>query len=62
MYNHNKAQQSKNCVHIYWDILYSSVLNSWMAHGGLSLTKAVAVIELQDFLANIHFFLIIYQL
>ena len=22
MYNHNKAQQSKNRVHIYWDILY----------------------------------------
>ena len=25
MYNHNKAQQSKNRVHISWDILYSSV-------------------------------------
>ena len=25
MYNHNKAQQSKNRVHISWDILY--VLN-----------------------------------
>ena len=23
MYNHNKAQQSKNHVHISWDILYS---------------------------------------
>ena len=22
MYNHNKAQQSKNCVHISCDILY----------------------------------------
>ena len=22
MYNHNKAPQSKNRVHIYWDILY----------------------------------------
>ena len=22
MYNHNKAQQGKNCVHISWDILY----------------------------------------
>ena len=22
MYNHNKAQQSKNHVHISWDILY----------------------------------------
>ena len=24
MYNHNKAQQSKNRVHISWDILYHS--------------------------------------
>ena len=23
MYNHNKAQQSKNRVHISWDILYN---------------------------------------
>ena len=26
MYNHNKAQQSKNRVHISWDILYVVVL------------------------------------
>ena len=25
MYNHNKAQQSKNRVHISWDILYVSL-------------------------------------
>ena len=25
MYNHNKAQQSENRVHISWDILYLSV-------------------------------------
>ena len=25
MYNHNKAQQSKNRVHIAWDILYTIV-------------------------------------
>ena len=25
MYNHNKAQQSKNLVHISWDILYINV-------------------------------------
>ena len=25
MYNHNKAQQSKNRVHISWDILYASI-------------------------------------
>ena len=24
MYNHNKAQQSKNRVHISWDILYTT--------------------------------------
>ena len=26
MYNHNKAQQSKNRVHIYWDILYNNII------------------------------------
>ena len=26
MYNHNKAQQSKNRVHISWDILYKGTL------------------------------------
>ena len=24
MYNHNKAQQSKNRVHVSWDILYDA--------------------------------------
>ena len=27
MYNHNKAQQNKNRVHISWDILYLYYLN-----------------------------------
>ena len=27
MYNHNKAQQSRNRVHISWDILYHTLLN-----------------------------------
>ena len=27
MYNHNKAQQSKNRVHISWDILYLNKLD-----------------------------------
>ena len=27
MYNHNKAQQSKNRVHISWDILYNFSCN-----------------------------------
>ena len=25
MYNHNKAQQSKNRVHISWDMLYKRI-------------------------------------
>ena len=30
MYNHNKAQQSKNRVHISWDILYlTSTYLAW---------------------------------
>ena len=28
MYNHNKAQQSKNRVHISWDILYGVTVNT----------------------------------
>ena len=28
MYNHNKAQQSKNRLHISWDILYMSVIGN----------------------------------
>ena len=27
MYNHNKAQQNKNRVHISWDILYDMYCN-----------------------------------
>ena len=27
MYNHNKAQQSKNRVHISWDLLYNGYCN-----------------------------------
>ena len=34
MYNHNKAQQSKNRVHISWDILY--ILN-WTGFRWISL-------------------------
>ena len=29
MYNHNKAQQSKNRVHISWDILYNGEVSYW---------------------------------
>ena len=31
MYNHNKAQQSKNRVHISWDILYC--ISEYNFHG-----------------------------
>ena len=35
MYNHNKAQQSKNRVHISWDILYMLVkVCVWVGGGG----------------------------
>ena len=30
MYNHNKAQQSKNRVHISWDILYMMMMRMRM--------------------------------
>ena len=39
MYNHNKAQQSENRVHISWDILYSTEL---LAQIQLSLYLHVA--------------------
>ena len=29
MYNHNKAQQSKNRVHISWNILYLEICSQW---------------------------------
>ena len=32
MYNHNKAQQSKNRVHISWDILYAGQAISSYRH------------------------------
>ena len=32
MYNHKKAQQSKNRVHISWDILWYNCLVTWKHH------------------------------
>ena len=32
MYNHNKSQQSKNRVHITWDILYAPVGGAYNVH------------------------------
>ena len=40
MYNHNKAQQSKNRVHISWDILYSR-------HMRMFLFKETVIISLR---------------
>ena len=37
MFNHNKAQQSKNRVHISWDILYEQS-DAYSAHRRL-MTK-----------------------
>ena len=37
MYNHNKAQQSKNRVHISWDILYVQAPNGTLASTGIML-------------------------
>ena len=34
MYNHNKAQQSKNRVHISWDILYIWLINKFIVNKG----------------------------
>ena len=39
MYNHNKAQQSKNRVHISWDILYQSPMFSWVARNLIKLQE-----------------------
>ena len=49
MYNHNKAQQSKNHVHISWDILYASL--NWAIIGsdnGLSPVRRQAIIWTND--------------
>ena len=37
MYNHNKAQQSKNRVHISWDILYGNTIRCRHPAGGQDL-------------------------
>ena len=38
MYNHNKAQQSKNRVHISWDILYyDDFEENWLRYNDTAL-------------------------
>ena len=41
MYNHNKAQQSKNRVHLYWDILL--VIQPMFAYEQFLLTGVLSV-------------------
>ena len=43
MYNHKKAQQSKNRVHISWDILYFSLAQSFW-----NFVHSTAVITIMD--------------
>ena len=52
MYNHNKAQQSKNRVHISWDILYmgldtkmSCLTHKWLEMHGCILSNVATVLE-----------------
>ena len=48
MYNHNKAQQSKNRVHISWDILYSNdffiLIALWHKYQFVLITAVVILI------------------
>ena len=39
MYNHNKAQQSKNRVHISWDILYTKRYHTNACYINISINK-----------------------
>ena len=49
MYNHNKAQQSKNRVHISWDILYLKCkVGSRYNAAGFSVILTVVKGELWD--------------
>ena len=53
MYNHNKAQQSKNRVHISWDILYGfeemTVIKWYLKHGSLNGMIMFATIKVNKF-------------
>ena len=43
MYNHNKAQQSKNRVHISWGILYAVIIRMEANHQSLPVKLLVNV-------------------
>ena len=49
MYNHNKAQQSKNHVHISWDILYALKVscNIMICIYGIAQNVSVVIIWLE---------------
>ena len=47
MYNHNKAQQSKNRVHISWDILYQGIDDKPIVLYGVQLLTHLTKLLLQ---------------
>ena len=60
MFNHNKAQQSKNRVHISWDILYI-----WLCKNcrfGASYIKGLRVLNESDIYKCVILMLIIYAI
>ena len=48
MYNHNKAQQSKDRVHISWDILYDCSLAFWFMSDLELLQRNIVSVYLQS--------------
>ena len=52
MYNHNKAQQSKNRVHIYWDILYMESLCDVSSYFRFMNQKTIWYGEIHQFRHN----------
>ena len=45
MYNHNKAQQSNNRVHISWDILYTIPVNVYTQKIPRAFSSALGMIS-----------------
>ena len=52
MYNHNKAQQSKNRVHISWDILYRVYLRTHVIRTTIYLTTADVTVRVNEYTAH----------
>ena len=53
MYNHSKAQQSKNRVHIFWDILYAHHI--WWFDDGVSPDRRQAIVWTDDDFSSITY-------